>query len=398
MEHDRYVVMAECGVVVHRGYCSKSPPRYPPKRWQTRWCTLSVVNIPNVSQFHKKYSKLYKEKYGRQSTSQSPFSVFAYYKQPADEAKHKSLNRFIIDNAELVDTPSDLFPFVISIKFPSMYNNRQLLLGFSDQTEHKVWLESLTYYKHLTENKLGLEECRLADVTESESLLPTADIETDDELISMESFKFDEERSLSDFDRQDRMNTEKADDGECHSFKEENLTISWNKDGSIVLYRGYCIKSPPVASHRWRSRWCTLTITQITDKQQFYRKYYKKFKKKKCEKICDGQDSCLVLSYYKEKSDEIKEKPINKLIIDSTAVSDFPGGVRKYRYAIKLQLSEVYDMRVLYLCFSCQRQHGLWLKAFEYHRSLSDDKLNFAGSISCTHSGNDSKVNKNILF
>ena len=47
----------------------------------------------------------------------------------------------------------------------------------------------------------------------------------------------------------------------------------------VVLMRGFAVKSPPVAFHRWHKRLCTLTLEPLEDVERFMKKYHKDFNK-----------------------------------------------------------------------------------------------------------------------
>lgn len=150
---------------------------------------------------------------------------------------------------------------------------------------------------------------------------------------------------------------------------------------SIVLHRGYCVKSPPIMTHRWHRRWCTLSIINIPSMEEFYRKYYKGSKRKES---VDGvyplgeHSVSLVFSYYENEEQESRDKSINRFIIDNSVISDHheENGTHGYQHAIRLHLPPVYNSRVLFLCFEEAAEHQLWLQSFNYYMNLLEGRCN----------------------
>jgi len=148
---------------------------------------------------------------------------------------------------------------------------------------------------------------------------------------------------------------------------------------TIVLHRGYCVKSPPVMTHRWHRRWCTLSIVKIPSVEEFYQKYYKK---SRCRDSVDDVfplsdlQVSLVFSYYENEDQEMKDKSINRFIIDNSVITDHheEEGTHGYKHAIRMHLPPVYNSRVLFLCFDDEMDHQHWLQSFKYYMNLLEGR------------------------
>ena len=148
---------------------------------------------------------------------------------------------------------------------------------------------------------------------------------------------------------------------------------------SIILHRGYCVKSPPITTHRWHKRWCTLSIIKIPSVEEFYRKFYKGSKRK--ESVDEAfplveHSVSLVFSYYENEEQETKEKSINRFIIDNSVISDHhdTNGTHGYQHVIRVHLPPVYNSRVLFLCFDDASEHLVWLQSFNYYMNLLEGR------------------------
>ena len=142
---------------------------------------------------------------------------------------------------------------------------------------------------------------------------------------------------------------------------------------SVTLHCGFCVKSPSNPEGRWHERWCVLSIVKIPDAEEFYRKYYKGYRDSTTTgKVVTlvNHAANLVFSYYESEEDVGKDKPINRFIIDNSAISDHHGHTHGYGFAIRVQLSPIYQSRVLFLCFNDELEHEHWLQSFLYYMNL----------------------------
>ena len=142
---------------------------------------------------------------------------------------------------------------------------------------------------------------------------------------------------------------------------------------SVTLHSGFCVKSPSNPAGRWHERWCVLSIVKIPHAEQFYQKYYKGYRDTETTgRVVTLVDHAanLVFSYYEQEEDVAKDKPLNRVIIDNSAISDHHGHTHGYGFAIRIQLCAVYESRVLFLCFNDELEHGRWLKCLLYYMNL----------------------------
>lgn len=205
--------MAE--TVLHRGYCVKSPP-IETHRWHNRFCTLSLMIIPDIVDFHKKYNKDCKNDSNKRITSTSKHYVFSYYKNDADEVKGKAIKKFIIDSSTTIeDDPNGIgdYKHVIKLQFGPVYNNRKLLMCFSDKREHQPWLDE--FDKNL----------RRSDTIEKEVTSPVQKFESmSDTPLQAEIKRF---RTIINKEREEKARSkmsEESSDEEYQAHNEEGLT------------------------------------------------------------------------------------------------------------------------------------------------------------------------------
>ena len=148
---------------------------------------------------------------------------------------------------------------------------------------------------------------------------------------------------------------------------------------SIVLHRGYCVKSPPIMTHWWHKRWCRLSIVKIPSVEEFLAMYYKGSKNKdsinEVYPLSEHQVS-LVFSYYENEEQEVRDKSINRFIIDNSVITDHheEKGTHGYHHVIRIHLPPVYDSRVLFLCFEDKMNHQHWLQSFKYYMNLLEGR------------------------
>ena len=91
---------------------------------------------------------------------------------------------------------------------------------------------------------------------------------------------------------------------------------------SNIFHRGYCVKSPRIASHGWKRRWCSLAIAHIENIDTFYQSYDKNHQQQFKTYIQQERKSKyhLVFSYYETEKDEKDEKPIKQIVVCSSEV------------------------------------------------------------------------------
>lgn len=145
----------------------------------------------------------------------------------------------------------------------------------------------------------------------------------------------------------------------------------------IVLHRGYCIKSPPTSYHKWRKRLCSLTLEKIPNLVEFHDTYCKDFNLNLLSaKDFTAQSHHLVFSYFKDGYEEAKDNALKKFLADFTTVINYPTGVNKYKYVIKLLFGPIYNNREMFLCFEEKSDHQRWFRAFK--NSSRADSLELA--------------------
>ena len=132
-------------------------------------------------------------------------------------------------------------------------------------------------------------------------------------------------------------------------------------------------------THRWHKRWCTLSIVKIPSTEEFYQKYYKGNRGRNSVDAVfplSYHQVSLVFSYYENEDQEMKDKSINRFIIDNSVITDHheEKGTHGYKHAIRMHLSPVYDSRVLFLCFENEMEHQHWLQSFVYYMSLLEGR------------------------
>jgi len=141
----------------------------------------------------------------------------------------------------------------------------------------------------------------------------------------------------------------------------------------LVLQEGYVIKSPPsekLNTHRWHKRYCVLCkkdITPITPKKSrslknsiknkvgLRKRLSSEFSQSKRSPSVASLDTTIntgyVLLYFEKKEYVNKYQPIKEFVIDDCVITSLPNGLNEHKNVIKIELSDTYNNRELYLCF-----------------------------------------------